>query len=86
MSLLILSLFLTSNITVFAENLIVQNKISTEEVVTVPKKIESEISHCIEQVYGEELAGEIYANVMKIAQKSIEARPDYLKKTRFNKK
>ena len=79
-SLLILSLFLTSNITVYAENPVVQNKTVTEESVVVPKKIESEISHCIEQVYGEELASEIYANVMKIAQKSIEARPDYLKK------
>lgn len=67
-----------SNTTALAQELAIQTP--TQEEVAVPKKIESEINNAIIQIYGEEKAPEIYKKVMEIAKKSIEARPEELKK------
>lgn len=67
-----------SNTTALAQELAVQSQ--TQEEVAVPKKIESEINNAIVQIYGEENAPTIYKKVMDIAKKSIDARPEELKK------
>lgn len=67
-----------SNTTALAQELAVQSQ--TQEEVAVPKKIESEINNAIVQIYGEENAPTIYKKVMEIAKKSIDARPEELKK------
>lgn len=67
-----------SNTTALAQELALQPQ--TQEEVAVPKKIESEINNAIVQIYGEENAPAIYKKVMEIAKKSIDARPEELKK------
>lgn len=67
-----------SNTTALAQEFAVQSQ--TQEEVAVPKKIESEINNAIVQIYGEENAPTIYKKVMEIAKKSIDARPEELKK------
>lgn len=65
---------------VFANSSNNVNKISSEEIIVVPKKIENDINNSIIQIYGEENAKEIFDKVMRIAQKTIESRPEELKK------
>ena len=64
--------------------------ISTSNVVlaqiSVKSNIETEINNAIVQIYGEKYAPEIYAKVIKIAQKAISERPDELKTEDFNRK
>ena len=65
---------------VYAAELPVGNKISQEDSIAVSKNIENEIYSSIVQVYGQNRAQEIYDRVMQIAAKSIENRPEALKK------
>ena len=78
LSFIFITLLIMSNTTALAQELAIQTP--TQEEVAVPKKIESEINNAIIQIYGEEKAPEIYKKVMEIANKSIEARPEELKK------
>lgn len=78
LSFIFITLLIMSNTTALAQELAIQTP--TQEEVAVPKKIESEINNAIIQIYGEENAPEIYKKVMEIAKKSIEARPEELKK------
>ena len=80
LSVLLVSSMIISNSAVIAaevQNASVQKQ---EEAVVIPKNIENEIYSCIVQVYGESRAQEIYDRVMDIAKKSIEKRPEALKK------
>lgn len=78
LSSIFISFLIMSNTTALAQELAVQSQ--TQEEVAVPKKIESEINNAIVQIYGEENAPTIYKKVMEIAKKSIDARPEELKK------
>lgn len=78
LSSIFISLLIMSNTTALAQELALQPQ--TQEEVAVPKKIESEINNAIVQIYGEENAPAIYKKVMEIAKKSIDARPEELKK------
>lgn len=78
LSFIFITLLIMSNTTALAQELAIQTP--TQEEVAVPKKIESEINNAIIQIYGEEKAPEIYKKVMEIAKKSIDARPEELKK------
>ena len=78
LSFIFITLLIMSNTTALAQELAIQTP--TQEEVAVPKKIESEINNAIIQIYVEEKAPEIYKKVMEIAKKSIEARPEELKK------
>ncbi len=78
LSSIFISLLIMSNTTALAQELAVQPQ--AQEEVAVPKKIESEINNAIVQIYGEENAPAIYKKVMEIAKKSIDARPEELKK------
>ena len=80
LSLILVSLILVSNSLVYAAELPVGNKISQEDSIAVSKNIENEIYSSIVQVYGQNRAQEIYDRVMQIAAKSIENRPEALKK------
>lgn len=78
LSSIFISLLIMSNTTALAQELAVQPQ--AQEEVAVPKKIEAEINNAIVQIYGEENAPAIYKKVMEIAKKSIDARPEELKK------
>lgn len=78
LSSIFISLLIMSNTTALAQELALQPQ--TQEEVAVPKKIEAEINNAIVQIYGEENAPAIYKKVMEIAKKSIDARPEELKK------
>ncbi len=81
LSFLLVSLLFVSNTFVYAEQVQIDNKIiQQDETILVSKNIENEIYSSIIQVYGERRAQEIYDRVMQIAAKSIEKRPEYLKK------
>ena len=80
LSVLLVSLMLVSNTAVLAEEVQSASVQKQDETLTVPKNIENEIYSCIVQVYGEQRAKEVYDRVMDIAKKSIEKRPEALKK------
>lgn len=79
-SLLILTVFLISNISVFASDSLLETNVIEEQPSVVAKKIETEINNAIIQIYGEVNAPEIYKRVMEIANNAIKARPEELKK------
>ena len=80
-SLLLVSLFLVTNVVAYAEQIQTDKKVlQSDETINVSKNIENEIYNSIIQVYGEKQAQQIYDKVMQIAAKSIEKRPEYLKK------
>ena len=85
LSLFIITAFMLSNLCVFADEINSVQSITKEEQIIVPKKIETEIHACIEQIYGEEKVEEIYNKVIEIAQKAIEARPAELKSDDLNR-
>lgn len=78
LSYILISLLISSNVSVLAQETTAAPQ--KQEEVAVPKKIESEINNAIIQIYGEENAPAIYQKVMEIAKKSIDARPEELKK------
>ena len=80
LSVLLVSLMLVSSTAVLAEEVQSASVQKQDETLTVPKNIENEIYSCIVQVYGEQRAKEVYDRVMDIAKKSIEKRPEALKK------
>ena len=81
---ILISLFILSNTAVYAQE-IAATAPQKQDEVAVPKKIETEINNAIIQIYGEEKAPDIYKRVMDIAKKSIEARPEELKKEDLNR-
>lgn len=81
---ILISLFILSNTAVYAQE-IATTAPQKQDEVAVPKKIETEINNAIIQIYGEEKAPDIYKRVMDIAKKSIEARPEELKKEDLNR-
>ena len=84
-SLLILTVFLISNISVFASDSFSEANVIEEQPSVVAKKIETEINNAITQIYGEVNAPEIYKRVMEIANNAIKARPEELKKDDLNR-
>ncbi len=80
LSVLLVSLMLVSSTAVLAEEVQSASVQKQDETLTVPKNIENEIYSCIVQVYGEQRAKEVYDRVTDIAKKSIEKRPEALKK------
>ena len=79
-SILLVSLLVSSNLTVYATDIQNGSVQTQDEALVLPKRIENEIYSSIVQVYGEKQAKEIYDRVMQIARTSIEKRPEYLKK------
>ena len=79
-SILLVSLLVSSNLTVYAADIQNGSVQTQDEALVLPKRIENEIYSSIVQVYGEKQAKEIYDRVMQIARTSIEKRPEYLKK------
>ncbi len=80
LSLLLVSLIIISNSFVLAAEVQSASVQKQEETVVIPKNIENEVYSCIVQVYGENRAQEVYQRVMDIAKKTIEKRPEALKK------
>ena len=76
---LMTTLFLNSQV-IFAETLSSENATEIPDSIQLPKKIETELLNAISQIYGEPNSEDIYKNVMKIANKAIESRPENLKK------
>ena len=79
LSLLLVSAIIISNSAVIASE-VQSASVQKQEEVVIPKNIENEIYSCIVQVYGNEKAGQIYDKVMDIAKKTIEKRPEALKR------
>ena len=77
---LLVSLMLVSNSSILAADVQNASVQMQDEGLVVPKNIENEIYNSIVQVYGESRAQQIYDRVMDIAKKSIEKRPEALKK------
>ena len=83
-SILLVSLLVSSNLTVYATDIQNGSVQTQDEALVLPKRIENEIYSSTVQVYGEKQAKEIYDRVMQIARTSIEKRPEYLKKEKHH--
>ena len=56
-----------------------------EAAPVIPEKLEKEMKLSISKIYGPERVDEIYSNILKIAQKAKEQRPESLKKDDENR-